>query len=295
MISSMTGFSSATLAIPQKGSEIHLTMTLKSLNSRFFELNCKVPFSLTQLETDLIRYFKSKLLRGNVYFTIHMSTALTSSIEPSINIISNYLKSIEKIKSTFSLAGELTIHDLISLPNVFETQENLIEPVTMDLIMKAIEALTDRLSQARQAEGKILAQDLANRITTIKDYMSKLEPRAKNLTTKRKEDLFKTLKELVPGTQESALEGQSLAIYNQLEKIDVHEEIVRFKAHLDNFQNELKSPGDEKGKKIDFTLQELFREINTLTSKAADAEISSLAINIKVELEKAREQAQNIV
>ena len=104
-----------------------------------------------------------------------------------------------------------------------------------------------------------------------------------------------TLKTVLDEVKQEATENQSNIIFNQLERIDIHEEIVRFKTHLGTLSLILEKPGSENGKKLDFTLQELFREINTITSKCADAEISSLAINIKVELEKAREQAQNIV
>src|SRR5262245_19314415 len=124
MLRSMTGFSSTILTLPRKTREslvpgvpatseqpLQLSMTLKTLNSRFFECICRVPYSLSFLETDLIKYFKSKLYRGNVVFTVHMSdpSALTGSIEPSFAAVHGYMNAIERIKQTSSLAGSLTI------------------------------------------------------------------------------------------------------------------------------------------------------------------------------------------
>ncbi len=301
---SMTGFSSSTLTLPyskskqDEGAGINLTMTLKSLNSRFFELNCKVPFALSKLETDLIKYFKSRLHRGNIYFTIHMSNqnALSPAVKPSIDIISHYLKSVNQIQELFPIEGSLTIRDLISLPNIFENTEEAIPESTFKIIHDAVEKLTDNLLETRAKEGKALKEDLNGRISKIQYNMGLIEPRANQVIEERKKQLDQALKTAITNTNsDSSSDAQSLIIYNQLERIDIHEEIVRFKAHLTNLVSLIESPDQEKGKKIDFTLQELFREINTITSKCSDAQISNLAINIKVELEKAREQTQNIV
>jgi uncharacterized protein (TIGR00255 family) len=111
----------------------------------------------------------------------------------------------------------------------------------------------------------------------------------------KKEQLFATLKAALGEGAQPAADGQISMITQQLDRIDIHEEIVRFKTHLSSLTAMIASPDIETGKKLDFTLQELFRETNTIASKCSDAQISSLAIAIKVELEKAREQAQNII
>ncbi len=303
----MTGFSSTILTLPRKidvaepGSSeqsLQLSMTLKTLNSRFFECTCKLPYSLSFLETDLIKYFKSKLYRGNVVFSIHLSdpSALTGSIEPSFGAVLGYMKAIDRIKETCSLEGTLTISDLITLPNIFETRETPLSQETIDRIMVAIENLTTLVEETRIAEGKALAVDLESRIKAIKGYLAQLEPRANIVMEQKKAQLFATLKTALAEThQEVASDAQTTVIYNQLERMDIHEEIVRFKTHLDSLSSIIKADDIETGKKLDFTLQELFREINTIASKCNDSVISALSINTKVELEKSREQAQNIV
>lgn len=307
MIRSMTGFSSTILSIPRRTAntesslpeqQLQLSMTLKTLNSRFFECTCKLPYSLSFLETDLIKYFKSKFYRGNIVFSIHLSdpSALTGSIEPSLSTVQGYLKAVDRIKQISSLSGSLTMGDLIALPNIFETKEAPLEQETLDQIMATIEHLTTLVQEMRITEGKALAVDLESRIKVIKTYLDQLEPRAREVIEQKKEQLFATLKNAMTEThQEHASEAQTSLIYSQLERIDIHEEIVRFKTHLDALLGIIRSDDIEVGKKIDFTLQELFREINTIASKCNDSVISALAINTKVELEKSREQTQNIV
>lgn len=310
MLLSMTGFSSLTISLPynkdkeatpSQNKQIQLTMTLKSLNSRFFEANCKLPYALNFLETDLIKLFKSKLHRGSIYFSMHMANpnALNYKIEPSLETVANYVRAIEHIKIAFPVAGTLSISDLISLPNIFENKEEPIDSNIANLIINAANELIETLDKARKQEGAILAQDLLQRISVIKKLMEELEPRAAQVIENRKNQLLQVISAnsgANSGNTESCPESQNLIIYNQLDKIDIHEEIVRFKTHLDNLHTLIENINIiEKGKKIDFILQELFREINTITSKCSDALISKIAIDIKVELEKAREQAQNIV
>lgn len=314
MLESMTGFSSINVNIParklnhklddiknntDKSQEINVSMTLKSLNSRFFELTCKVPFALSQLEIELFRFFKKRLRRGNIYFSLYInnSLSLNSRIIPSLNIIADYINSIKEIKKKFDIKDSISITDLLTLPNIFEQKEEQVDYKTYKILLKSIDELTQNLLKNRQQEGETLKSDLTERLETINKYLKELESRAKIFFKEKKLQLNEVLKKTVNNlNQENSTEMQSLIIYNQLDKIDIHEEIVRFKSHLFHILEFIKkSNNQEKGKKIDFTLQELFREVNTITSKCADSQISEIAINIKVELEKAREQAQNIV
>ena len=305
MLRSMTGFGSTIVTLPRKssvsqepGHTIQLSMSLKTLNSRFFEVTCKLPYSLAFLETDLGSLFKSEFRRGNVLFMAHVSdpSSLTGTIEPSISAVHGYLHAIDRIKEKYPLSGSITIADLITLPNIFETAETPLEQETIEQIMRAIRALIAQVQEARIQEGKALANDLRSRIALIKGYLEKIEPRTHEVIEQKKEQLFATLKTaLVETRQETVSDAQTTLIYTQLERMDIHEEIVRFKTHLQNLLAIIDAQDVESGKKIDFTLQELFREINTIASKCNDSVISALAINTKVELEKAREQAQNIV
>lgn len=299
----MTGFSTTTLLLTlnkkesQEDIRINCTLTLKSLNSRYFEANCKIPYQISPIETELIKLFKSKLYRGNIQFSLYMNNSqnLTANAVPAFSIINEYIKSIDAIKSKFGLPGQLTIDNLLTLPNIFEFPEQLLNNEITTTIIKAVENLISKLIEERLLEGSNLAQDLKNRIKAIEGYLATLEPRAKFVMQEKKSQLIENLNKILQEANQANIDSQTILLQNQLDKIDVHEEIIRFKSHIDNLSQILDSSEKEKGKKIDFTLQELFREINTLSAKCPDAIISNLAINIKVELEKAREQAQNIV
>ncbi len=304
MIISMTGFSSAIISLPIKDQltgtlhDVQLSMTLKTLNSRYFEVNCRIPTSLGFLETEMIKLFKKEFHRGTVQFTIYMSSpsALTGAIEPAISTVKGYISALEKIQSECNLPGNITISDLVTLDNIFEKKETPLSKETIERLHQEIQTLTQKCVLTRIEEGKSLQKDIKERLTLLHRYMAELEPRALEVTANKKiqllENLKSVLKEVAP---DISPESQISATYNQLEKLDIHEEIVRFKTHLETLDKILVSSDIINGKKIDFTLQELFRETNTIAAKCSDATISSLAISIKVELEKAREQAQNIV
>jgi len=304
MIVSMTGFSSAIITLPIRDSNtgteqnVQLSLTLKTLNSRFFELNCRLPACLTFLETELIKYFKKELHRGTVQFTIYMSSpsALSGGIEPAFSTVRGYIEALETIKKECKIEGTVTIQDLVHLGNIFETKESPLPEATLELLWKEIRGLTAKCIEVREAEGRSLEKDLRERARLLTTYLKTLVPTALEAMTVKKEQLLENLRALLKdvGSEVSA-ESQIAATYNQLERIDIHEEIVRFTTHLDTLEEILSSPEISLGKKLDFTLQELFRETNTIASKCSDAKISGIAISIKVELEKAREQVQNII
>ncbi len=300
----MTGFSSAIITLPiadaATGSahDVQVSLTLKSLNSRFFEASCRLPTSLSFLETELIRYFKNEFHRGTIQFTIYMSSpsALTGIIEPAISTVRGYLTALEKIKKECHVQGEVTLRDLISLNNIFEMKEAPLSEETLEQLWKEIRALTKKCNEARNLEGKSLEHDLSERVRHIRNLINILEPRALEAMALKKKQLLDNLRALLSDvSSELTAESQISAIYNQMERMDIHEEIVRFNTHLATLDEILTSQEISHGKKLDFTLQELFRETNTIASKCSDAIISGLAISIKVELEKAREQAQNII
>lgn len=296
MFLSMTGFASKTITIPTDAEAVSLTISIKSLNSRFFESTFKLPYALSFLETDLLQQCKSKLIRGHVFFTINMSNpnAFRAAVEPSKAVVKSYLDAIGTIKKTFKVGGEVTIAELIQLPNIFATEEKGIDDRIKKIIVDATnDALNDVLN-ARKTEGIALKKDIEKRCVVLTKAIGDLEKIYTKVMTERKKAIAKQLKAFgaAPG---EATESQRASLYNELNRIDIHEEIVRFKSHLQNLKQVLQAAETEKGKRIDFTLQELSREINTIAAKGSDGSMSALAINVKVELEKIREQIQNVV
>ncbi len=297
MVVSMTGFATKSLALTgPDGSQASLSLMLKSLNGRYFEAHCKLPFTLTYLETECIKIFKQKLRRGSIQFIAQISNPMVfkGSIQADLPTVKSYLKACETIQQQYAVPGSLTIADLLSLPTIFTTKEQPIDKKTQQTILHAVQELTEALMQMRIKEGTALQKDLETRVSAVQKYSNQIEKRAYIVMESRKKEIAEQLAHLEKTSPDFA-ENQRNALYFELDRIDIHEEIVRLKNHLETFNTHLMSDESEKGRRLDFILQELNRETNTIAAKCADAEISSLAINIKVELEKAREQVQNIV
>ncbi|MFZ5954631.1 MAG: YicC/YloC family endoribonuclease [Candidatus Dependentiae bacterium] len=296
MVRSMTGFATKTISIPVLDTHVGMSIALKSLNSRFFDANCKLPYPISNLETEFIQLFKSRLLRGHISFTIHLTTAnaFKSKVEPSLPTIAGYLHALEQIKENFSIEGSVSLSNLLLLPNIFTVQEEELSSDAKNLIFTTTNELIDQLITMQSGEGEVLKNDLLTRIGIIEKEIAIIEKAAEEMIVVQKKKVDAALQELEMDDSKFA-ETHKSALYVMLDKIDIHEEIIRFKNHLKNLTMELTTPGIEKGKRVDFILQELGREINTITAKCSDSTISTHAINVKVELEKAREQNQNIV
>lgn len=298
MVLSMTGFATKNFMLPlDEHSKVNIVISLKSLNSRFFETTFKLPHTLSNLETDLIKVLKKKLVRGHMYLTIYMSNqaVLKGNVEPSTKTIEGYLKAVQQIKKDFSsIEGNLSLDTLLTLPNVFMMEEKEIDPATIQLINDAVNTLVDDVIATKKEEGTTLQKDILQRIAIMTQEITAIDSAAQVLMHAQKEKVNQAIQEL-DADETKLAEVRKSALFMILDKIDIHEELVRFKSHLANITQQLESADIEKGKRLDFTLQELGREINTIAAKCSDANIGARAINIKVELEKAREQTQNIV
>jgi uncharacterized protein (TIGR00255 family) len=296
-LQSMTGFATKNffLMTPQ-GGKANVSLSLKSLNSRFFEVTSKLPLSLLPLETKFISLFKSTLTRGHIYFVIYLSSIdiFQGGIEPSLITLEAYVSAIERIKKHFSITTPLSLEHLLRLPNIFSIEEGSLDTTSEEHIFKETEALIQAVVEARIAEGTILCNDFMKLIRTMHQEMAQIEARTNIVFDAKKHKLQELFQEF--GTDSTLVaDAQKNSLYAILDKMDIHEEIVRFKSHLNNFEAHLTSPDGEKGKQLDFILQELGRETNTIAAKCSDAVIGTHAINLKVAIEKAREQVQNIV
>ncbi len=296
-LSSMTGFASKTFIITTaSGERSNVSVNLKTLNSRFFEASIKLPFGLSHLETTLLKQFKETLRRGHIYFTAYLSNPniFEGAITPAISVIDSYVTAINQIKSKYTLADEIKLDNILRLPNIFSKEEQQLDEASTQQILDVITQVVAKVMEDRAVEGNSLATDIDKRIGIIKTEMKSISEQAHVVVEGWKKKVHATLQEI--GTDENLLaNAQKSGLYSMLDKIDIHEEITRLNSHLDQLIKTLSSQEAEKGKRLDFTLQELGREVNTIASKCSDATISAHAINVKVEIEKIREQIQNIV
>lgn len=296
MIQSMTGFAikNATL-ISTSGKKSSLFLSLKSLNGKFFELNCKLPLAFSHLETVILKKLKNKLKRGHLYLNCFLNNTdiVQGTVEPSLQVIQNYINAFNTIKEQFNITQPITLDHIVRLPNIFNVQEQLADHQIEQDFLSFIEELTEQVIATRIKEGEEITQDISLRLQNIEKYLELVNQGAKEFVERTKEKIQQLL-HMEPEQTENN-DPQKNTLLALLDKIDIHEEISRFKSHLHNMNAQLNAPTSEKGKVLDFILQELMRETNTINAKCSDATIAKHAIDLKVEIEKIREQIQNIV
>lgn len=296
MLYSMTGFGSSSGQITiNKNQKVTLVVEIKSLNSRFIEIVCKLPGVLSSLELDIISLLRKRLIRGRVYLNVNIVGGDLSfeTIQPNLEIIKKYLLASEKVKSDFKVKGNLTVSEVLNLPNVFITEKMSIPNSAHKYIFSLIEKAADKLVASRISEGKDLAKDLTKFFSIASDKTAKIKSLFEKNMKKKKSEINKILKKSEKGDEEAKLRLDEL--YSVINKIDISEEVTRLGSHIKTSHKLLKDKGNEKGKRIDFILQEVMRELNTISAKSMSYDISSLGVDVKVELEKIREQVQNII
>ena len=297
MLLSMTGYAAKELIITVDQAKVGIIMSLKSLNSRFFESVTKFPPQLNHLETKITKHLKKKLHRGRVYVTILIDheDAFKSEINASLPVIKKYLQAVNDIQKSFEFKETLSLPDLIKLPHVFNVEEKTLDTESEKKVIEAVGDLADDLIKMQKEEGQSILTDMEKRMASLEKEISSIKEQSKINIENHKISFDKELHKIETKNSELADTKQAI-LYALLDKIDIHEETVLFKSYLEQMKKILSDDTTvEKGKKLSFTLQELNREINTISAKCSDVEIGRIAITIKVELEKMREQAQNIL
>jgi uncharacterized protein (TIGR00255 family) len=291
MIKSMTGFGRAEVRAGEK----LFVIDIKSLNGKQFDLQLKLPALLKPYEFEIRRMLATTLDRGTVDCTISLKE--TGSSQPvSINtqLARSYYQPLASLAAELQLDTSQLLTALLKLPEVITSGADSLDANEWEECKKGIAQAVDQLSAHRTAEGKALEADLLTRINAIvslQKEISVLEPLRRE---KLRLGLVKVLEEHLgkEGYDENRLE-QELIYY--IEKMDISEEQVRLLNHCDYFTKQMQEKGDSKGKKLSFILQEIGREINTTGSKAYDAAIQRLVVQMKDELEKAKEQVLNVM
>ena len=304
----MTGFATSSVEIPlSNNGNMILSISIKSLNSRYFELTCKVPSIFSNLEVPIQRMLQKQLHRGHVSLHIKIvnTQSLYESVKPSLQTIASYFDAIGIIQHEFNIQEQITLAQILQLPNVLQAEEIQLNESTEHLILQAIAQVANNMIATQQEEGLQLVEDIKQQLTSMMFKIDQIQKKSILNIQEKKEQLTQVMTQLATfepltnseqkSTEQCLLEAKKTGLMYEIEKIDINEETVRFNSHLNNINLQFEMNDPLKGKKLDFTIQELNREINTIASKCSNIEISSLAIDIKSELEKAREQAQNII
>jgi uncharacterized protein (TIGR00255 family) len=291
MISSMTGFGRAERMVGDKT----FLVELKALNGKQFDLSLKLPPLLKSFEFDIRQRLQETLIRGTVECVVVIKQNGTAKpVVINTDLIRSYYKQLTELADELGIDTQSILSSLLRLPEVVTPgTDQLHEDDYKGFLHVLLEAI-DTLNSHRLEEGRVLEMDLKARIEAIRKQEEVILRLAPNREKRIREEIAQLLEKHVGREQvdENRLE-QELIYY--MEKIDIHEEQIRLKQHGDYFLELLGDNGLSKGKKLSFILQEIGREINTTGSKAYDAEIQKSVVEMKDELEKAKEQVLNVL
>ena len=289
MISSMTGFGSAEGSVGGARTSVEI----RTVNHRFFSPNLKLPSAFARWEGELREVLRQKIARGHVTLTARIDRD-PSAVSIDEARVAHYLSAIKQIQKKHSLAGEVDLVTLLRLPDVIGSAGEDVDPGSGDDLVALVRKAADALVAMRRAEGAQLIGFLVDRVDAVEAALARIEKRAPIRLREHHERVTRTVSELIG---EAGADPQRVAQEVALlaDKLDVAEELDRFRSHLAAFRETVSSKtGDPVGKRLGFILQEMVREANTIGSKANDAPILEDVIAIKEELERIREQVENL-
>ena len=291
MIRSMTGYGRAEKTIDGRG----ITVEMRAVNNRYLDLNVKLPRVYSFAEDAVKSLIKANVNRGKLDLFITVNVTADTSLQISLNkpVLEGYLAALKSIAADYGVRDDISVTALSRMPDVFvvEKQEEDEQQATQEILSVVSQALS-KFSAMRTLEGAALEQDLRSRAKTVLALVEKVEARSPVTLVEYRSRLTQKMQEVLQST--TIDEGrilQEAAIY--ADKIAVDEETVRLRSHLAQLDTML-TDGGAIGRKLDFLLQELNREANTIGSKGNDIEQARTVVAIKAELEKIREQTQNI-
>lgn len=291
MPSSMTGFGRAV----SYTNTSKVTVEIKSVNSRFLELTTKTPRFLLYFEDTIRNIVNSKIKRGRVELFIQVdNNNVSENYAIDKEKIASYKQIFEDVVKDTGIINDMKFSDYLNLPDVMVKINEPNEKIEL-LIIEALNKAIDSLCSMRKTEGEKIVSDINQRVELLEKLILELEDYTNDLNSSVFLKLQKRLSEILEKqnivVEESRIISES-AIY--VDKMNVTEEIVRFKSHMAQLKEFLNVKDNEIGKKLDFLIQEINREVNTIGSKSQKKEIVTLVVDIKAELEKIREQIQNI-
>ena len=288
----MTGFGRAEC---QEGDYTYQA-EIRSVNNRFIEINTRLPKAYVDLEQPLKKLIKTHCSRGSINLTITLGNSNEGSgewdVKPNLPLATQYVDALKQIQVSLGIEGEIDLKSVVGLRDIIKIEPVTIDPAKKDLILNITTEVLASLKKMRVEEGENLQKDLAQRIDAIENHAAEIESRHPEVIKEYQEKLnerIKTLNEGV-GLDETRLAQEAALL---ADRSDVTEEMTRLKSHLNQFRNFFNA-NEPIGRKLEFITQEINREVNTTGSKSSDIIISNRVIEMKSELEKIREQVQNI-
>jgi len=288
----MTGFGRASAS----ENNFSITVELKTVNNRFLDVNLRLPGELQLLEPTIKKLIGNRLARGRVEVNLQYDRNDAAQFELNRPLIAGFLAAMKEMQDEFSLSGEPDLNVIARLPNVVTTKKE--EPSTefLETVEKVFAAALDDLENMRAKEGAMLGTELLARLKDIEDRIPPIESEAANVAEEYRLRLTKRIGEILAKTDtQIEIDPSRIAqeVAHMAERLDISEEITRLKTHIEHFRGIVAETRDV-GKRLDFLTQELNREANTIASKTNNMVVKENALAIKSEIEKIREQVQNV-
>lgn len=291
MVRSMTGYGRFELL--KDG--VNYTVEIKSVNHRYFEFSARTPKGCAFLEEKLKAFFADRIARGKIEVYVGMDGGSRSSSVVTVNeaVADSYVEALKALKKKYGLSGKVSLSDVISNNDVFLIERpKLNEDEVWSAVEQAATGAVEAFIKMRETEGVRLAEDVKSRCNHILEMVGLVEKNAPETLKNYRERLEKKLREVL---ENSSIDEQRILTEAAIfaDKIAVDEETVRLRSHIEQLISMINSD-ETLGKKFDFVVQEMNREANTIGSKAQNVEITRIVVDIKGEIEKIREQIQNI-
>ncbi len=292
MIKSMTGFGRCEVSEGER----KFTVEMKGVNHRYLDVNIRMPKKLNFFETAIRNLLKQSIQRGKVdiFITYEDLSENQMSLKYNEKLAGEYLDYFSQMEESFSLDNDIRVSTLLRCPEVLTMEEQAVDDEELwNGLKKALEGATSQFVESRTLEGEHLRDDIIKKLDGMLDLVGYIEERAPKIIAQYREKLENKVRELLSDTQiEEGRIAAEVVIF--ADKICTDEEVVRLRSHVVHMKETLKSEGNGIGRKLDFIAQEMNREANTILSKANDLEVSNVGIDLKTEIEKVREQIQNI-
>ena len=292
MAISMTGFGRG----EYKDDNYYFLVECKTINHKYCDINIRLPRKISFLEDKARSFVKNYIKRGRVdiYIKLDLLGSEDVNLKFDETLANQYVNILREIRDKFDLVDDISVMNVAKFPEIIKTEEKEEdEDLLWSMLSKALEQTLTKLKEMRSEEGQKLAQDVLERCDILQDTIEEIEKNSYNVVLDYKEKLNTRISEILdnPSILDENRLAQEVAIY--ADKSSITEEIVRFKSHIGQLRSTIVK--DESiGRKIDFLIQEMNRETNTIGSKSSDLSITNLVVEIKSELEKIREQIQNI-
>lgn len=291
MLKSMTGYG----RVKEENEAREITVEIRSVNHRYLDLNIKVPRVCGYLEDPVSKAAQAAIARGKVdiFVTVRAKEGSDIRITPNMPVIRGYLDALKQVSQAYGVSDEVNALALIRLPDAMEEdkEEADADELTAQVLAVMGKAL-EEYNAMRAREGARLCEDVAYRAGLLREYVDFVEQRSPECVEEYRAKIAARMEEILDGSELAQTRIlQEAALY--ADKVNVTEEIVRLRSHLAQLDSMLKSPV-AVGRKLDFLVQEMNRETNTIGSKASDFQIANKVVDMKAEIEKIREQIQNL-